>query len=193
MYDYVRTVHLYAGVAILVFLLMYFTTGYLMIHPELVADAEPERTTHTERLRYAGERTPEAYAEYLQDTYGLHGQAQDPVRLENGSWRFRYARPGTAYEAVVSARGDSVRLTESRDSLRRTLIGLHRLHGYGGGFVYDVWSLFYDLASLALIVFAVTGVWMWHRLTRRRFLGWLVLGGSFAYAGATIAYLIYAP
>lgn len=193
MYDYIRAVHLYAGMAILVFLLMYFATGYSMIHPDLLADADPVRTTHAERLHYAGERTPEAYAEYLQDTYGLYGQPQDPVRLENGSWRFRYARPGTAYEAVVSARGDSVHITESCDSLRRTLVGFHRLHGYGGGFVYDVWSVFYDLASLALILFAVTGVCMWHRLTQRRFLGWLGLGASFAYAGATIAYLIYAP
>ena len=42
-------------------------------------------------------------------------------------------------------------------------------------------------------VFAITGVYMWYQLTRKRLLGWLILGGSCAYTGAMILYLIYAP
>jgi hypothetical protein len=67
------------------------------------------------------------------------------------------------------------------------------MHQYGGGWLYNLWVVFYDLASLALIVFAITGVYMWYKLEGRKRLGWILLGLSFAYAGAMVLYLIYAP
>lgn len=97
------------------------------------------------------------------------------------------------YEAVVAADGQSVRIVESAESLRRTLVGFHRLHGYGGGLLYDVWTLLYDLASLSLIVFAFSGIYMWYKLTTRRSIGWIVLGASFTYAAAIVSYLLYSP
>ncbi|MEW6750888.1 MAG: PepSY-associated TM helix domain-containing protein [Candidatus Latescibacterota bacterium] len=220
MHDVLRRIHLYTGTAILVFLVMYFVTGYPMIHHRLLPDSDPEKTTRTHALRYRDDRAPQVFSvylretfdlgtpaaalpvsgpvlsefsAYLQETFDLGGKRQEPARLGDGSWRFRYWRPGTAYEAVVSVRGDSVRITQSRDSLRRTLVGFHRLHRYGDGWLYSLWAFCYDLAGLSLILFAVTGVWMWYRMTRRHLLGWLLLGMSFAYAGATILYLIYAP
>jgi len=193
MYDIIRKVHLYASMAILAFLVMYFVTGYPIIHHGLLSNPDPRKTTRTEPLRYPGELEPEEYSIYLQEIFDLRGKRQPPSQLKDGSWRFRYFRPGTAYEALVSASGDSVAITETNTSLRQTLVGFHRMHGYGGGWLYDLWSLCYDLASLSSIVFAATGVYMWYKLTRRRLLGWLLLGGSFAYAGATILYLLYAP
>lgn len=86
-----------------------------------------------------------------------------------------------------------MRITEHQGNLRHIFIGFHRLHKYGGGGLYDLWMVFYDLASFSLIVFALTGVYMWYKLTRKRLLGFLILGGSFSYAMAVILYLIYAP
>ena len=54
---------------------------------------------------------------------------------------------------------------------RNILVGFHRMHGYGGGWLYNIWLVFYDLASLSLILFAVSGTYLWWRLARRR---WLV-------------------
>ena len=193
MYDLIRKIHFYLAALVLSFLVMYFLTGYPMIHEGLLDNPNPRQTTRSEALQFAGEKEPAEYALYLQKTYQLRGKREAPQRLSDGSWRFRYVRPGTLYEAIVSADGASVRITESRDSLRRTLIGFHRLHGYGGGLLYDLWAVFYDLASLSLIVFAVTGVYMWYKLTARRLLGWILLGSSFAYSAAMVLYLVYAP
>jgi hypothetical protein len=193
LYQIVRRVHLYTAFFLLSFVLMYFATGYVMIHEGLIAHREPQKKTRSLALRYKGEKTPEAYAAHLERTFGLEGKRQPPQQREDGSWRFAYFRPGTAYEAVVSAAGDSVRLTESRDHLRRTLVGFHRLHGYGGGLLYDVWAACYDLASLALILFALSGVYLWHQLTRRHLLGWLLLLLSFGLAALTVGYLLTLP
>jgi hypothetical protein len=67
--------------------------------------------------------------------------------------------------------------------------GLHRLHGYGGGGLYDVWAVLYDLASLALIVFAFTGVYLWHATLRPRWPGWLALGVGAVFTTAMILHL----
>ena len=84
-------------------------------------------------------------------------------------------------------------MTTRTENARDVLVGFHRLHGYGGGWLYDMWVLFYDLASLSMIVFALTGIYLWWRLTKRRFWGWLCLGLSWGYAAVTVGWLLWAP
>ncbi|MDH3445297.1 MAG: hypothetical protein OEN50_15335, partial [Deltaproteobacteria bacterium] len=74
-----------------------------------------------------------------------------------------------------------------------TMVSFHRLRGYGGGVLYSLWSLLYDLASFSLIIFAFTGKYLWYRLTKKKTLGWIFLGISYGYAAVTIFYLLYAP
>ena len=193
MYQIIRRIHLYTAFFLLSLVLMYFVTGYLMIHENLLANRDPEKKTHTARLKYKGEKTPEAYAAYLEANFGLMGKRQPPQKREDGSWRFEYFRPGTSLEAVISAAGDSVRITESREHLRRTLTGFHRLHGYGGGLLYDIWAVLYDLASIALILFTLSGIYLWYKLTRHHLLGWLLLVLSLCLTGLTIGYLLTLP
>jgi hypothetical protein len=75
----------------------------------------------------------------------------------------------------------------------QTLVGFHRLHRYGGGWVYNLWMVFYDLASFSVILFAASGVYLWYKLTRRRALGWTCLAASFGFTAGTILYFVYAP
>ena len=193
MYQIIRRIHLYTAFFLLSLVLMYFVTGYLMIHEGLLANRDPEKKTRAAHLKYKGEKTPEAYAGYLEENFGLEGKRQPPQKQEDGSWRFEYFRPGTSYVAVISAAGDSVRITETTEHLRRTLIGFHRLHGYGGGFLYDIWAVLYDLASIALILFTLSGIYLWYKLTQHHLLGWLLLVLSLCLTGFTIGYLLTLP
>jgi hypothetical protein len=192
MHDAIRRVHVCAATAMLAPLVMYFATGYFMAHDSQQEFADARTTTRVVRLRSGGERDSLGYAAYLQDTLALRGQPQAPVRLEGGAWRFAYQRPGTTYE-VVAGRGDSVRVTEHREPLRRGLTGFHRLRGYGGGWAYDLWAGLVDLAALSLLAIPTTGIYLWHRQTRRHLLGWLLLGGSLGYVAANVLYLLHAP
>jgi len=116
-----------------------------------------------------------------------------PARKRNdGSWQFTYSRPGDVQQAIVHPDG-RVEVTESTQNFAGTLNAFHRLHGYNGGPLYVFWAVLYDLASASMIVFALSGIYLWYKITRRRALGWALLAISFAYAGGTMLYLVYAP
>ncbi|MGH7770298.1 MAG: PepSY-associated TM helix domain-containing protein [Candidatus Binatia bacterium] len=192
-YTLLRKIHLYTGLAILIFLVMYFVTGYPMIHYDWFPKPEPEKTTRTEPLRYTGPKEPEAFANYLKETFDLRGKAIRRRQLPDGGWEFRFTRPGTFYEVLVPPSGDSARITTRSENAVETMTGFHKLHEYRGGVVYSVWTIFYDLASFSLIVFAFTGIYLWYRVTKKKLLGWIFLGISYGYAAATVLYLMYAP
>ena len=94
-YTLLRKVHLYSGLVLLTFVVMYFVTGYPMIHHSWFPDPEPVKSTRTEPLSYAGPMEPEAYSLYLQEAFGLRGKRQPGRRMDDGGWRFRYFRPGS--------------------------------------------------------------------------------------------------
>jgi hypothetical protein len=67
----------------------------------------------------------------------------------------------------------------------------HRLHGYQGDPAYVLWAFIYDLSSLSMIIFALSGVYLWYKVERRRLAGWLILTGSTLLTAATIIYLMF--
>jgi hypothetical protein len=192
-YTLLRKIHLYAGLSILAFVIMYFVTGYSMIHRNWFPQSEPVKTTRTESLVYTGPKEPATYSIYLQETFKLRGQPTRQRQLKDGSWEFRYSRPGTSHEAVVAPAGDSVRITTVEENTIETMVAFHRLRGYGSERLYNIWSLLYDLASFSMILFAVTGIYLWYRLTKKKLLGWIFLAISYGYATITLLYLMYAP
>ncbi len=50
MYESIRKIHYYSGLAILTFVVMYFLTGYLMIRHSLMPQSEPVKNTVVESL-----------------------------------------------------------------------------------------------------------------------------------------------
>ena len=193
MYDFIRKIHLYTGMVLLTFIVMYFLSGYAILHRDWLPEGTRLETVRAEPLVYAGEAAPEAVSVFLQREFELVGKRQPPRRLDDGRWRFDFVRPGSRYQAFITADGDSVRIEHVEQTGRPVLVGFHVLHGYGGGTLYDVWAVFYDLACLALILFPLSGVYMWYTLTQRRWFGWACLGLSFGYAGATLLYLTFMP
>ena len=49
------------------------------------------------------------------------------------------------------------------------------------------------LYSASMIVFALSGIYLWYKLTKRRLLGWALLAVSFAFATGAVLYLVHAP
>jgi hypothetical protein len=193
MYDVLRKIHLYTGFALLAFVLMYFVSGYVLIHDNFFPRSKPVETTRDEPVPASRGASPEEFSARLQQQFGLPGKRQPPQRKKDGSWKFEFFRPGLLHEVIVPPAGDRVQIKRSEFGTTQTLVGFHRLHGYGGGWPYDVWMVLFDLASFSMIVFAATGIYLWYRLTKRRALGWACLGASFTFALVTILYLVNAP
>lgn len=190
MYHLFRRVHLYTGLVLLVFVLMYFATGYVLMHEDWFKRVTLETTTRTEKLKWSGSVTNNAMAGHLQATFGLVGLRNGPYSRPNGVTQFNFGRPGETFVAMIAADGKEVTITHRKFGWVVTAIGMHRLHGYNGSGLYWVWTLFYDLASTALILFALSGVYLWWKTTARKWPGFVCLGASFAYTSAMIAYLM---
>jgi hypothetical protein len=191
MHIWIRRVHLACGLGLMAFVVMYFVTGYVLTRGSLFG--EPRKSTVERKVEVVPmPARPEetAFAEELQKQFGLRGQRAPARRNPDGTWRFVFFRPGYVAEARLDANLTSATITETRYGWQRVLVGFHRQHGYGGGWLYDVWAFIYDLASAAMIVFALTGVLLWHRLARPRWPGWVILGCGLAYVVATLSCLL---
>jgi hypothetical protein len=197
MYNVIRKIHLYTGLVVLVFLMMYFVSGYVLIHRDLLGGqrGKPEPATRTESFgSYAGPRTPEALAAHVTERFDLHGRLNipPPERQPKGAIRFTVFRPGTTHQVDIPHDGDTLTIKTTRENLAGLFVHLHRIHGYGRGPLFNAYVVFNDLASAACIGFALSGVYLWWKTAKRKIWGALCLAASCAYGGGMILYLMYA-
>lgn len=196
MYTFLRKTHLYAGLVILLFLLMYFVSGYVLIHNPWFRDpkSKPAPLVRSESLAdYTGPRTPEALADYLVDRFDLNGRLTIPPadKQPPNAIRFSVQRPGTSIQVSIPHSGDTATITTNREDWVGTLVQMHRLHAYGGGWLFNLFILFNDLASFSCILFALTGVYLWWKTVTRHAWGFICLGLSCAYGAGMILYMLY--
>jgi hypothetical protein len=92
---------------------------------------------------------------------------------------------------VVPSHSDSVTVTTKKKNFISALHQFHRIHGYHGGWNYRIWAFVYDLSAFSMIVFAITGVYLWYKTERVRWPGWLILAGFTLFIAFTIYYLRY--
>ena len=198
MYNVIRKVHLYSGLVILVFLMMYFVSGYVLIHRPWFGgqSGKPDPMARTESLAgYTGERNADALAHYVVQRFALHGRLNvpPPDKQPKDAIRFSVFRPGTIHEIRIPHDDpDTITIRTTRENLAGLLVHLHRIHGYGGGWLFDAYVLFNDLASASCILFALTGVYLWWKTATRKIWGVLCLTASCVYGGGMVLYLLYA-
>lgn len=193
MISLLRQIHLYSGLVFFIFILMYFISGYVMIRHIIWENRDPEKNVRTEAVNYPLNLDNEGVSEYLQRQFGINGKRLPSQQMKDGRWKFSYAHPGYINEAFVSSDRDSVEIVSRKWGARGIIVQYHRLFGYEGGWLYSVWAFLLDLTSLTMIVFPLSGIIMWYKLTKRRLFGWILLSLSFGFAGFTILYFIYAP
>lgn len=187
-----RQIHLYSGLVFFVFILMYFISGYVILHNIIWGSNKPEKNARMEAVNYPLNLDNEGVSEYLQRQFSINGKQLPPQQMKDGRWKFRYWHPGRWHEVIVALDRDSVEIVSIKWYSRRTLVQFHRLAGYEGDWPYKIWAFLYDLVCLTMIVFPISGIVIWYRFTKKRLFGWILLSLSFGFAGFTIFYFIYA-
>lgn len=194
MHSCFRQIHLYSAFVLMAFIVMYFVTGYVLTRGSLFGKASvttTQRTVPVNSALLSAKSDEAAFATALQEQLGVSGKRSPAKRRDDGSWRFTFFHPGHQTEVTLAADLKSASIAEKHFDWQGALVGFHRLHGYGGGWLYDLWAVLYDLASGAMIVFAVSGVVLWHRLARPRWPGWVVLACGLAFTASTLSYLLW--
>lgn len=165
MYTLIRKVHVYSGFSIAGFLLMYFLTGFMLTHHQWFGEGEGKEEEKTVQLEALPEVLGKEGISYFRETFYLKGKAERPQYRDNGEVMLEYQKPGTRYEVLIAPDRQTAKIHTFHESAYDVGVVLHRMHGYGGGgLLYDVYIFMMDLSSLSLILFAVTGVFLWLKL-----------------------------
>jgi hypothetical protein len=193
MYHLIRRIHLFSSLVVILFLMMYFITGYMMIHGEWFHTSSHADPVQTAALESSADRPAEEVAADVKKQLHIVGRIQFPATQPSGMTRFWIIHPGTTVRVDVATNEKLIRMYPVRFGLIGTLVVLHKTAGYDDQPIHDLCALFSDLSGFSMIVVALTGVYLWWMRTRNRLWGILCLIASCAYAAGIMLYLAYAP
>jgi hypothetical protein len=181
-----RRTHLYLGMFLLPWTLMYGLSTVLFNHGPYFRQLRPTEPAWTRLWE----------KEYVLEVPAGNDRLRETARRvldEHGlSGAFGAQRQGPRLVINVPSFRQPVRLTydPDRKQLRaeervfswvEVLIRLHQRVGYGqGDFLYKVWGALVDLFCVGTLAWIGTGLYLWWRLPATRTWGWIALGGGLA-------------
>jgi hypothetical protein len=188
-YSLIRRIHLYCGLVLIASITMYFVTGIAIVHASWFGkDPAPIEVKTSGKLDPGLNPQDPAFPSQLAARFHIPGQYHDAQAKGPNRWQLNYNQPGST--TTVNIEPDrSFSIIQRKLGFRQTLIGFHRTHGYEGGWFFVLWALIMDLVNVSLILFAITGTYMWWKLSKHRTLGWITLLASYGYAAAIVAML----
>jgi hypothetical protein len=193
MYHLIRRIHLYANLVLVLFLMMYFVSGYMMIHTGWFSTSNHPEPVQTAALESSANRPVEKVAVDVKKQLHMVGRIVFPTTQPPGMTRFWITHPGTITRVDIVASENLMRIYTVREGFIGVLIMLHKICGYDDKALYNFCTLFCDLSGLAMIVFALSGVYLWWKRTKHHFWGIVCLTSSCVYAAGVMLYLAFAP
>jgi len=161
----------------MMFVLLYIITGFIMAKHKWFPETGQIETTNKYPLSVIIDSTRyNEVGKEIKSVYRLSGRQEGPWQGTDGWMGYIFHRPGVAFEAIIHPAHDTITIIKKKQiSLRRISSRLHVLRGFEGGWKYVIWAIFYDLAALALIVFSLTGIFIWYRNRKPLRLGWFII------------------
>ena len=190
MFTLIRRIHLYTGLILLTWILMYFITGLPIIHENWIAKKEPVKTSSTSTYHSQLSPTDPSFWKEIERQFSIAGKRGTPAEKKSGEWQMKWHRPGTEFNAQVIPATRQATVTKTEHGARNVLVGLHRMHGYGGGWIYNIYALFLDLSSIAVILFAFSGIYLWYVTTPNKIPGIICLGISVSFTALMVVHLM---
>ncbi|MBL0170994.1 MAG: hypothetical protein IPP90_09720 [Gemmatimonadaceae bacterium] len=187
----VRRIHLYLGMLLLPWFIGYGITSIMFSHSGLGERwyGEPVWTVRFERP-YTPPNTTDLreLGAILMKEAGVTGSyaasRPQPDQINVYVHTFR-----TATQLIWDAKRGTLRAEDKQFRWDHFFTGWHARGGFANDGWSDLWAVFVDLVSLALIAWVVTGLVMWWQLKRLRAWGLVALGSGLVAFGALIALL----
>ncbi len=188
LYQIFKSIHFYSAILTGVFLLLYFITGFLLVAYNWFSHETPKATTVTKSVPVPQYADAQALAKWTQQELNITGK-QDWMETRQDTTRILFLTPQLRHTVLVAGNAQTV-VHESRPHNVYELVSvLHRYHRYGGGFWYDVYLVAMDLTSIALVLFVITGVYLWLTIIKPKWLGWVFLILGLLYFSLVISML----
>lgn len=182
-----RKLHIYAGLFLLLFVLLFSGTGLILNHPQWkFAQFWPQRETSASdrAITWPTETDSLERAQNLMTQLDIAGEIEGiTVTPDERRLDIRVVRPG----AIIDIKTDRATQRARVEQIHVNTWGvMNMLHSFSGVRLTEpakqrdwvltrLWSLSMDLLSVGLIVLSLGGLYMWLGTRRRRGFGWVVL------------------
>jgi hypothetical protein len=188
-YPKIRSLHLCAGLFGLAFLLMYGASALQMAHRRWFP--VQEHVTQYSVALPPGLTDARAAARQLMQQNSLRGELAG-VQAEGRALRFRIMRPGTVCEIEYSAQTGEAKIRLSDSGLPGTLNRIHQTKGLWHEWrLLNAWAAAVGMVSLGLLTLGGTGLYLWFKIHRQRWIGAVMLAFGLSVAGSLIVWMRY--
>lgn len=172
MHRLLRRLHLYVGLFVLPYALMYAISAFQMAHPGLLPSDNVERQWQTELEASPGDAA--ALAGELKRSDGVRGALRD-VEVGDGSTRFQIVRLGTRYRVEVDPATGRATVDERHAQTLRFLGTMHLQAGWHHHLPSGLLALTLLGVAACMTFLGATGIYLWFKLLPERAAGWKVL------------------
>jgi hypothetical protein len=185
-----RSIHFFSSVLIFAFALMYILSGLVMVKHKWFPHGEEQKLTLVKPLNYTPDTTDiEELSRAIKLQFDISGRLVFS-RNQKKEISLNYYRPGVRNVVTIHNNLDSVTIVRTEKiTFGEISTRIHRLHGYQGGVLYYIWAGLLDLTAISMIIFAITGIWLWYRSLKVFKLGWLFILPAIVLVGIMYFYL----
>jgi hypothetical protein len=178
-----RRTHLYLGLFLMPWLLMYGVSSFIIIHQSWFgADNERERELLYEKEYHRPVNTEgdlkQTAQEILKDcnlegAFWVDKSKADTLHIDRFSFR-------DSISLTYSLREQKLKVERQRMKLPQVVVRMHFRGGYRQPVFWDkCWGMLVDIACIGIIIWIASGLVMWWRLPGLRGWGAIAVGGGF--------------
>jgi len=186
-----QKIHIYLGLFLLFFMLMFGISGVLLNHHWEFANSWEHRKeiSYNKSIEISNEREEHTLALEIRNKLNLNGSI-DNLRFSNDSifLNFNTSKPGTHYSIQANLYDGNVSIAETKLDSWGTMRALHTLRNptlkeqsnRHQAIIASIWGISMDIVSAGLILICLGSWYMWMQLKRKRFyIGLVSLTGGF--------------
>ena len=188
-----RDLHLYAGLFLCPFILLFAISTLQLNHPSRSASGQPATKRQATVKLPLGEVGSIPHARDILGQLGVTGEI-DYVRHNAKAEKLLIpvSKPGEATRVEVDLQVGTATIERDRRGLADALNYLHKMPGphnvrFRGNWTYlGWWAVTADGVVYGILFLTFSGLCLWWKLKAERIVGWVLLGGG----AATVALLV---
>jgi hypothetical protein len=176
-----RRTHLYFGLLLIPWFLLYAVSGFVFNHPSRFIRSDPAtarwdlRSERPYRLPAVKEDNEDSLAQKLLRDQGLAGRYWTDTD-EQGHFLVYRSRFLKTVRLTYDAKQSRLRIEEQPLGLAQFLTSAHVRSGFDDPGMWDLlWAGLVDLVAVSILLWIASGLYLWWKLKRFRFWGWSAL------------------
>lgn len=175
-YKVMRKIHFVTSILIFALSLMYIITGFITSKHEWFDVGKDVKSSQNQPLHFTPDTTDlKRLGNEIKREFNLTGR-MNYSKNKNGEISFNIFRPGIVQHVKINKDLDSLTITKTeRKTFYEINKRIHRIHGFEGGTLYFIWGVLLDLTAVSMILFSVTGIFLWYRARKFFKFGWFIL------------------